>query len=625
MTENQRALLRGKLVKDSFAKLMALGNGKLHEFVADAVELCNPRSVFVCTDAREDIEYIRNQAIETGDEMPLAKEGHTVHFDGYFDQGRDKANTKYLVPQGVDLGANLNTADKRAGTAEVRALMKDIMVDRQMYVRFFCLGPTRSEFSIPGVQLTDSAYVAHSEDLLYRSGYDQFRLLGDSGEFFRVLHSSGETENHVSKNIDQRRIYIDLEDEIVYSANTQYGGNTIGFKKLALRFAICRADREGWLAEHMFVMAVSGPKERTSYFAGAFPSACGKTSTAMLPGERIIGDDIAYFRAINGQLRAVNVESGIFGIIRDVNAEDDPVIHNVLTSEGEVIFSNVLVNDEKPYWLGMGCEIPTQGVNHSGQWYAGRKDADGNEITASHRNARYTISLEALDNLDPKLNDPAGVPVSGVIFGGRDSDTSVPVQQSFDWTHGVITMGGSLESETTAATIGKEGVRAFNPMSNLDFVSIPLGRYLQNYLDFGNRLNRAPSIFAVNYFLKNDRGEYLNGMNDKRVWIKWVELLVHGEVGTLTAPTGRIPKYSDLKMLFRQVLNKDYTEHDYVEQFTIRIAENLRKIDRIEKIYRTQVADTPQILFDVLERQREQLLEAGKRHGEYVSPFNLQD
>ena len=623
--DSVRDLLQKRLDSDNFTKLMALSNPKMHAFVTEAIELTEPELVFVCTDADQDLAYIRARAVEAGEERPLAIEGHTCHFDGYNDQARDKANTKYLLPAGADLGASLNSTDKQAGTEEVRSLLKGSMAGRQMLVCFFCLGPVNSEFSISCVQITDSPYVAHSECLLYRPGYEQFKSIGDSEDFFRFIHSEGQLENYVSKNIDRRRVYIDLEENIVYSVNTQYGGNTIGLKKLALRLAINKASQEGWLAEHMFVMGAHGPGGRVTYFAGAFPSACGKTSTSMLPGETIIGDDIAYLRKKGGEIRCVNVESGIFGIIRDVNSTDDPVIYEALTQPGEVIFGNVLITDgSKPHWLGMGAELPTEGINYSGKWHKGKTDSKGNEITASHKNARYTVRISALVNRDERLNDPEGVPVGAIIYGGRDSDTLVPVEQAFDWTEGIIAKGASLESETTAATLGKEGVRTFNIMSNLDFVSIRLGRYIQNNLDFAKDIDKPPLIFSVNYFLKGKDGRYLNGMMDKKVWILWAELLVHGDVDAIETPTGLIPKYEDLAKLFKRELNTYYTMESYAEQFTIRIPNLLAKIDRVEEIYKTKVPDTPQIVFDVFNTHRKRLNAAKGKFGDYILPFELE-
>lgn len=628
MKEGYREVLRENLTHENLDKLMRLDNAKLHKFVADGIQLCEPESVFVCTDSADDVAHIRMLAVETGEEKPLAIEGHTIHFDGYedeehHDQARDKANTKYLLPRGQDLGKRLNSIDRDKGLAEIKGYLKGAMAGRVMLVRFFSLGPTNSEFSISGVQFTDSAYVAHSEDLLYRPGYEQFKLLGDSTQFFRVLHSAGQMKDNVSVNIAKRRIYIDLDDEIVYSVNTQYGGNTIGFKKLAMRLAIRKADREGWLAEHMLIVGVHGPNDRVTYFTGAFPSFCGKTSTSMINGETIVGDDIAYLRRGKDRVYAANVEAGIFGIAKDVNPEDDPVIWNAITRPGEIIFSNVLIADGTPYWLGGGRRPPERGVNFSGKWHAGKQDDLGNEIPLAHKNARYTLRLSSLPNLDDKADDPQGVPVGGIIYGGRDSDVWVPVQQAFDWVHGVVTMGASLESETTAATLGAVGVRTFQPMSNLDFVSLPLGRYIQNHIKFTQGTKFPPVVFAVNYYQKGPDGEYLTGMNDKNVWVKWMELRANADVGAVTTPTGYSPFYDDLHKLFGSVLKKDYSAEQYVEQFNIRVPENLDKIDRIQNIYRTEVSDTPQALFDVLDRQRERLTEAQAKYGDYISPFDL--
>jgi len=619
-----KVLLQEKLTAENYARLAALDNPKMHEFVADSIELAQPASVFVSTGSEADTAYIRELAIKNGEEIPLDIPGHTCHFDGYYDQGRDKAQTKYLLPPGSKLGESLNSIGKQSGVKEVRSFLGGSMIGREMLVCFFCLGPLDSDFSIPCVQITDSPYVTHSEIILYRPGYEQFKKIGDSPDFFRFIHSEGELENAISKNIDKRRVYIDLEDDIVYSVNTQYGGNTIGLKKPALRLAIQKASRGGWLAEHMFLMGAHGPGGRVTYFAGAFPSACGKTSTSMLPGQTIVGDDIAYLRTKGGQARCVNVEKGIFGIIRDVNSEDDPIIYEALTSSCEVIFSNVLIDDEKkPHWLGMGSELPVEGVNYSGEWHKGKIDVNGNEITPSHKNARYCLNIPDLGNCDPLLDGPEGVIVGGIVYGGRDSDTWVPVEQAFNWEEGIIIKGAALESETTAATLGKEGVRTFNLMSNLDFLSIPLGRYIQNNLDFSKDIDNPPLIFSVNYFLRDKNGKYLNGMADKKVWILWAELRVNGEVEAIETPTGRIPKYEDLAKLFEEHLDARYTKDDYVRQFTIRIPENLAKLDRVEKIYKEKVSDTPNILFDTFGKVRKRFKAAQEKHGDYISPFDL--
>ncbi|MDK2853608.1 MAG: phosphoenolpyruvate carboxykinase [Thermococcaceae archaeon] len=616
--------LKNRLDPEQFEKIKAIDNPELHEFLAKYIDLLNPAKVFVCTDSKEDEEYVRRKAIEYGEEKPLAMDGHTVHYDGYYDQARDKARTKILVPKGVEIPF-VNTMDREEGLKEIHEIMKDIAKGKELFVCFFVLGPKNSIFTIPAVQLTDSAYVAHSEFILYRKGYEEFKRLGREAKFLKFVHSAGELdERKTSKNIDKRRIYIDLEGETVYSANTQYGGNTIGLKKLAFRLTIRRAVQEGWLSEHMFLMRVNGPNGRKTYFTGAYPSMCGKTSTAMISWENIVGDDLTFIVDMKGEARGANVEKGVFGIIQGVNQEDDLIIWEVLHSPNEIIFSNVLVKDGKPYWNDMGIPIPEEGENHSGKWWKGKKDAEGNEIPPSHKNARFTVSLEAFPNADLEaLEAPCGVRIGGMIFGGRDADTWPPVREAFDWAHGVVTMGAALESETTAATLGKEGVRAFNPMAILDFLSVHIGDYLRNYLEFEKKLRIKPKIFAVNYFLRDKDGNWLNHKLDKAVWLKWMELRVHGDVDAIETPVGYIPKYEDLKRLFKEVLNKDYSREDYEKQFTIRVPEFLAKIERIEKIY-GDVGNIPEELFKVLEKERERLLKAKEKYGDYISPFQLE-
>jgi len=623
MHECLETILQNRLSEADLRRLMDIPDRRVHEFVADAVALCEPDAVWVCDDSPEMVALTRRRVIEAGEEKPLATEGHTFHFDGPQDQGRDREVTKYLVPAGEHLSKALNQIERQEGLAEVRGLLKGAMRGRTMIVRFLCLGPTDSVFAIPCVECTDSFYVSHSMDLLYRPGYEEFRWLENGRDCFRTLHSAGRMNaDRVSVEPDKKRIYIDHSTDTVYTINTQYAGNTVGLKKLALRLAIRKADREGWLAEHMFLMGVHGPGGRKTYFAGAFPSACGKTATAMLPGETILGDDIAYFRAINGQARAANAEVGIFGIIQNVNPKDDPVIHDVLTKPGEVIFSNVLVKEGRPYWLGMGQPLPKDGVNFSGPWHEGKTDEKGQPVPPAHKNARYTVALKALANCDPELENPDGVVLGGIMYGGRDAYAYVPVQQGFDWDHGIIAYGAALETETTFAILGKEGVPEINLMSIQDFVAIPLGKYVQNNLDFGRGLKKPPLIFGVNYFLRDGENRFVTGMRDKHVWVKWMERRVHGEAEAIRGPTGWIPVYDDLRRLFQEVLDKDYSKADYIRQFTIRVPENLAKIQRVEAFHRAEVPDAPPVLFEVLAGQRRRLEQVRARSGDYVSPFD---
>lgn len=604
----------------SMKKLEALNNPKVIEYLEDAIALCKPASVTVITDADEDIQYVRDLALKNGEETKLGINGHTIHYDGVKDQARDKANTKYLVKEEIDWGMPVNQLAHDTGVAEVREIMDGIMEGKEMLVSFFCLGPTNSKFSIRAMQVTDSAYVTHSEQILYRAGYEDFKRLNGSDDFFFFMHSAGELKDGKTVNIDKRRIYIDLDENRVYTVNNQYAGNSVGLKKLAFRLAIQKANKEDWLAEHMFLMGAHGKEGRTTYFTGAFPSACGKTSTAMIPGQTIVGDDIAYLRNVGGKLKGVNVENGIFGIIQDVNPKDDPLIYGALTTPREVIFSNVLVNNDTPYWLGMGCETPDEGVTYVGPWKKGMTDEDGKEIPLANKNARYTIRVSELANADPALNDPEGVDISGIIYGGRDSDTTVPVVESLSWEHGVF-IGATVESETTAATIGKEGVRVHNPMANLDFVTVPLGEYIGNHLKFGKTFAKAPTVYGTNYFLKNAEGKYTNSKLDKKVWILWADGRVNGEFGAIETPVGFIPLYEDLKKLFKDNLDYEYTEKEYVEQFSIRIDKYLEKMDRMYAVF--SKINMPEEFTNEMNAQIDRLKKAQAKYGSVVTPEEL--
>ena len=613
------------LDEENLKKLEALENPKVMKVVEEYVKHCKPAKVTVITDDQKDIDYVRELALKNKEEKKLAMEGHTIHFDGYDDQARDKANTKVLVTPDMKMSKVINTEEREAGLKEVLGFMEGIMQGKECVIRLFCLGPTDSKFSICALQLTDSSYVAHSEDILYRKGYEEFKKLKDKDDFFYFIHSAGELdERGNSKNVDKRRVYIDLMENRVFTVNNQYAGNSLGLKKLALRLAISKSAKEGWLCEHMFLLGAHPEgKDRVTYFTGAFPSACGKTSTAMIPGQTIIGDDIAYLRpGEDGQAYAVNVEQGIFGIIQDVNPKDDPVIYKSLTTPRELIVSNVLIKEGKPHWLGMGSDIPKEGENFSGEWQEGKEDDDGNEIGPAHKNARYTIRIEELENADPKMNDPNGVPVSGIIYGGRDSDTSVPVCQSLSWAHGVF-IGACLESETTAATLGKAGVITLSPMANMDFLVIPLGRYIERHMKFGLDLDKCPLIFATNYFLKDADGKYFNEILDKKVWLMWMEGRIHGEYEGRETPIGIIPKYDSLSALFKQIFGREYTSKEYEEQFSIRISKLLERFDRVEKIYAAE-EEIPEVFHKHLKQQRKRLLAAKEKFGkDVISPFDF--
>ncbi|MBN1757685.1 MAG: phosphoenolpyruvate carboxykinase (GTP) [Chitinispirillaceae bacterium] len=627
MSKNYEQLLKSKMSEASFNKLAALSNPKLMAFVGFFAEHCDPKSIYVCDDSAEDTRYVRDQAIVKGEEAVLAHPEQTIHWDGYGDQARDKENTKFLVyKENLPNMKALNSIEYEQGHAEIMSISKGIMRGKDVVVQFFSEGPTESPFTIPCIQFTDSWYVAHSEFILYRSAYNHFLKMNDpeKDHFFRFIHSAGELdERGCTVNLDKRRIYMDTQNNIVYSMNDQYAGNSIGLKKHAMRLAINQAGKEGWLCEHMFVMAaVNKKKNRKTYFCGAYPSACGKTSTAMIPGEKIVGDDIAYFRNLDGEFRAVNVEFGMFGIIKDVNAKDDPVIFENLMKNQEVIFSNVLVGpDNKPYWLGMGVTPPDEGKNHFGAWKKGVKDVKGNEVDIAHGNARYTMRLDYLDNIDKEgFEAKDGVMVEGILYGGRDSDTTVPVEESPDWKDGVLLKAATLESETTSATLGAEGVRKPSPMANLDFVSYPLGTYTMNNIRFCEGMKNPPKVFSNNYFMKGPDGKFMTSKLAKKIWLHWAEGRIHGDYEALDTPTGKIPLYADLNDLFKNYLDEDFSEADYTYLFTFRCTKWIEKLERTKAFYTKMDPDTPKEIFDYWNETIEKIKTAREQFGDEIKP-----
>ncbi len=627
MDKNYEALLKSRMSGESYEKLAALNNQKVMDFIGFFIDHCDPASVYVCNDSEQDVQYVRDQALALGEEQRLAHPKQTIHWDGYGDQARDKISTRFLVyKENLESMKTLNSIEYEQGYEEIMSISKGIMKGKPAVVQFFAEGPTESPFTIPCIQFTDSWYVAHSEFILYRSAYNHFLKMKDSekDQFFRFIHSAGQLDaKGNSVNLDKRRIYMDTQNNIVYSMNNQYAGNSIGLKKHSMRLAIKKAGQEGWLCEHMFVMAAMNEKKnRKTYFCGAYPSACGKTSTAMIPGERIVGDDIAYFRNIDGEFRAVNVEAGMFGIIKDVNAKDDPVIFKNLMKNQEIIFSNVLMGPDKmPYWLGMGVDTPSEGRNHFGQWNEGVKDAKGNTVDLAHGNARYTMRLDYLDNIDIKgFEDKNGVKVDGILYGGRDSDTTVPVEESPSWRDGILLKAATLESETTSATLGAEGVRKASPMANMDFVSYPLGEYTLNNIKFGEGVKNTPRIFSNNYFMRGTDGKFMTSKLAKKVWLHWAEGRIYGEYDAYDTPTGKIPKYEDLVALFKEHLNESFSEADYTYLFTFRCTKWIEKLERTKAFYAKMDPNTPSEIFDYWDAVIKRIKAAKDQYGDEIKP-----
>ena len=418
---------------------------------------------------------------------------------------------------------------------------------------------------------------------------------------------------------------MDRSWQTTYSTYCTYAGNTLMMKKGNHRFATDSAlykfpGKE--LSEHMFITGLKGPGGRLTFFAGAAPSGCGKTTTAMV-GDNFVGDDLAQmWIAEDGSLRAVNPEIGIFGILKDVNEEGDPHLMQCLREPGtEVIFSNVLVDEhKKPRWEGDGEEIPAWGNNYQGMW-----TKDMTDVPMSHPNSRCTLLAKAIANHDTARNaDPAGVQVKVITYSGRDSNTMPPIWVAKNMDEGVA-IGASIVSKATATEMGATGVNR-QPWANAPFVAAPLAEYLQAQFDFytNSAMMQKPIMAGLNYFLTHEaRGSNGKGLlgekRDVHVWLGWLELYAHGDVQAIATPIGMLPKYEDLKRLFKEKINKDYPESLYTMQFSLYIDNIIARIDLQEAAWRKEEGASGR-LFKVYADQKAGLLALKKTVGETAKP-----
>ncbi len=632
--ETMKTYLVGLMDESNCDKLMRLSPAVIKPIFNGATRL-NPSSIFINTGSDEDMAYIRLQALKKGEEVALSTKNHTCHFDGPDDQGRDTANTRYLAYDETPISSLQHKLEHRAGLLEVRTIMNDLMKDKEMIVSFISRGPVGSPVSDPTLQVTDSYYVTHSEFLLYRMMSPEAfsNDVEQKGYIFINYHSAGAlTPTKVSANLHNRRIYMDVEGWRSYSMNNQYAGNSIAPKKINHRFANMNNLRNYFgsrLDEHMFVTGFDLDGE-VVYFAGAYPSGCGKTGTAMT-GSILIGDDLAkiFIDVTSGEVRAVNPEKGMFGIIEGVNRIDDPETMEVLTSEKhEVILSNLLIGNGQPYWEGMGEKFPQKGYNFKGEWH--RKYGE----PVSHKNARFTISLDSLANHYQGKEKVKGVKLSGLLFGGRDYATMPTIVMAHDWTNTVV-HGAIIRSATTATEIGADGTEKRSPFANEAFFPGPLGDYIKHYLAFGRNpaiaAKNLPSGFQVNYWLHKsarqalfpgDTDGLIGEKRDTKVWMNIMALMHQGRVETIWTPIGRIPKYKDLQKMFSRVIGKEYKRETYSQQFSLYIDNLVRRID-MSILEFSKEKGMPEEFFYTLDTWRRDLLALKSTIGPVVTPAQM--
>ena len=628
-----KSLLQQKLDAANLTKISLIKNEAALIKIANSISMCAPSAVFINTGSPEDGKWIRNHALEKGEERQLAKPGHTIHFDLPEDQARLINQTYYIINPDEQINSLAKFVLRADALAYVKEHMSSIMKDKVLMVGFYSRGPIGSFGSFPAIEISSSAYVLHSAELLYRNCFSSFDSEAQrAGLFYTNVHSEG---THVSADVPKARIFMDRSWQTTFATFCTYAGNTLLLKKGNHRFAVDYAtyfQKESQTAEHMFITGMTGPNGRKTFFAGAAPSGCGKTTTAMV-GSDFIGDDLAQmWIAADGSLRAINPEKGIFGILEDVNKEGDPHLIECLRGDGtEVIWSNVLVDaNDVPFWVGNGEPVPERGVNFQGEWFPGKKDAQGKDIPMSHKNSRCTLLASAISNhATTAAEDPQGVPVKVITYSGRDADTMPPVWVAPTSDEGVA-IGASIVSQATATEVGATGIKR-QPWANSPFIPGALADYMEAQFIFFNSPKFSkegrPIIAGLNYFLTHgNRGgegkKLLGEKKDVKVWLGWLELYSHGDVQGISTPIGLIPKYEDLKPLFASI-NKEYPRSLYDMQFSIYVDNIVKRIDLQHEEY-SKEKKIPAKLFEIYAQQKSALLALKEKFGNIILPAHLQ-
>ncbi len=630
--EQADALLREKLDTDTQTKMDKIRTPDVRIKIANAIAMCRPQSVFINSGNIADRQYICELSLKNGEEKKLAMSRHTIHYDLKEEQGRIVDRTFYIANPSEQISSLANKIERDQALADIREKMAGIMEGRHMMIGFYVRGPIGARVSNPALEITSSAYVMHSADLLYRHCLEDFdKEVMRAGHFYANVHSQGLNR---SEDLPNARVYMDRSHRTTYSVNCTYAGNTLLMKKGNHRFSVDKAiyeNRGAELSEHMFITGIKGPGGRVTWCAGAAPSGCGKTTTAMA-GDLFVGDDLAQMWINDhGEVCCVNPECGIFGIVEDVNWEGDPKLMERLRKEGtEVIWSNVLVDaDLVPHWAGNGEQHPAKGFNFQGDWHEGMTDDTGRSIPLSHPNARCTLVSRALANYSSEAENSRGVVTRIITYSGRDSDTMPPVWVAQNPERGVA-IGACIVSAATATEVGASGVKRA-PWANAPFIPGALADYMDaQFKFFGNpkiATDKQPVMAGLNYFLTEEaRGgsskKLLGEKRDVRVWLAWLERRVHGEVGAIDTPIGLLPLYEDLKTLFTDIIQKDYPRPLYDQQFSLYVDNILARIELQADAYGKET-NVPPKLFEVLAAQKQGLLNLKQVYGAVVTPAQL--
>ena len=516
----------------------------LQTWVDEVASRTQPDAIHWCDGSEAEYDSMIEKMLADGTLSTLNEEQYPncyLHLSDPSDVARVEHLTFVCTEEEQDAGPNNHWMAPADAHAKIDELFEGCMQGRTMYVIPYCMGPIDSPFSRCGVEITDSPYVVVNMKLMTRMGAKALARIEDEGKFVKGLHSTGDLD-------PDRRFIMHFPDELtIKSIGSGYGGNALLGKKChALRIASFQARQEGWLAEHMLIVGLESPKGETHYIACAFPSACGKTNLAMLippeslPGWKVwtLGDDIAWLHPDeNGQLRAINPESGYFGVVPGTNEKTNKNAYDMIMHDA--IFTNVATTDNnEPWWEGKKDGTPVK------DWQG--RDFDPNNGKAAHPNSRFTVAATNNPSYSSLAEAAEGVPISAIVFGGRRKELAPLVYEAKSWEHGVL-VGAGVASETTAANIGDVGVVRRDPMAMKPFCGYNFADYWSHWLSFGERLDNLPKVFHVNWFRQNADGDFLwPGFGENLRVLQWMIERCEGRVDAVETPIGFLPNASDI-------------------------------------------------------------------------------
>ncbi len=531
-------------------------NKKVLTWLEEMKALCKPEKVVWIDGSKEQLKALREEAVASGEMIKLNQEklpGCYYHRTAENDVARVEDRTFICTETEEEAGPINNWMAPAEMYAKLNKLYDGSMVGRTMYVIPYSMGPVGSPFSKIGIELTDSIYVVLNMDIMTRVGKAVVDALGEDGDFVKCLHAKRDV------NPDERYIVHFPQDNTIMSVNSAYGGNVLlGKKCFALRIASYQGMKEGWMAEHMLILGLENPKGEVRYICAAFPSACGKTNLAMLippkflqdKGYKVwtVGDDIAWLRVgEDGRLYAINPEAGFFGVAPGTSEKSN--FNALEATKRDTIFTNVAINEEDMtvWWEGLDKNPPSKAIEWKGAHVDGKAyTAEGGKL--AHPNSRFTAPAKNCPCISPEFENPQGVPISAIVFGGRRAKTAPLVYQARDWDHGVF-VGATMASETTAAAAGAVGVVRRDPMAMRPFVGYNMADYFQHWYDMGKKIANPPQIFNVNWFRLDKDGNFMwPGFGDNMRVLNWILDRCEGKVDAVETEIGFVPKKEDLEL-----------------------------------------------------------------------------